>query len=349
MVFTRHTPLPWEDGAGAYLFDILKFLSGFGYEIHVAWLEPHERLRWMGVWIVPKFLHEVLTLHLPRSRRVGRSFWFQQTFWLPAKARLLCVIKKWFQKFGLMGSLREEKGEYVFINKRDHIYQNWMSLPSAAERAFAREVAYSVKPNVVIACYPWMIPLLDGAGFPVQKRICLHYDIAWQRAELNCQLSRGTAEITRTEEAELLDRSDLIVDISERDREEAGRMARGAETLLIPKGMIARQIIDPHNRVVLFVGSGNAYNVEGLKWLLDHVWPACATLSLGFNCICGSINQQFLYNTAGVRFFGVVQDLSSYYANATIVVVPFKRQPDRISRSWKLRLMESQSLRQPLR
>ena len=263
---------------------------------------------------------------MPQSLRLGERYCFPETYWLPRKARALSFVKRLLQALGIIIFQRRYDGQDAMIGDTQEGNIKWMSLPTQSEREYAKKIATSIRPHFAIASYPWMIPLFDVLGSPVCKRICLHYDIAWQRAEMNAHINGREAEITRTEEAELLARSDLVVDISESDRREVTRMVPGADTLVAPKGFVANPVSDSHSKIVLFVGSGNLFNVEGLTWLLHHVWPTVfnADFEVALH-VCGSINHAFQAAIHGVRFFGVVENLTRHYAEAALVVGPLRR------------------------
>jgi succinoglycan biosynthesis protein ExoO len=78
---------------------------------------------------------------------------------------------------------------------------------------------------------------------------------------------------------------------------------------------------------VLFVGSDNAFNLEGVTWFLASVWPSvlrrvpAARLDL-----CGAIARGLPRPLpAGVDDHGGVPDLTPFYREAAVVVVPLLR------------------------
>ena len=325
LVVTRHTPLPWEDGAGAYLFDLLRFLHRKGFEIHVAWLAPHDHLRWQGIWTISEDFARVVTLHVPGGIRFGRSQLFPAIYWLPLKARVLDKVKTFMQGLGLNPS-RTHANITVQGRSNASAPEPWMAIPSTQEAVFVEAVIRRLRPDAIIANYPWMTPLFDLSPAQGPRRICLHYDVAWKRANLQAELTGLSPEISRDEEARLLSRAETIVCISEADRHEVRAMSPASEVLLAPKAVEPRPLPPSESKRLLFVGSGNAFNIEGVLWFLRTVWPlVCEQEPDAELDICGSVSESIVDRPGRVTFCGSVADLTPYYANAAVVVVPLRR------------------------
>ncbi|MBC8039944.1 MAG: hypothetical protein H7Y06_05325, partial [Opitutaceae bacterium] len=94
LIVTRHTPLPWEDGAGSYLHDLARFLAANRIRVDVLWLAPHDHMRWCKLWRLPKAFDSGVRLHLPDGFRFGRFYLFPAVVWLPFKARCLDWVRR---------------------------------------------------------------------------------------------------------------------------------------------------------------------------------------------------------------------------------------------------------------
>jgi len=327
LVITRHTPLPWEDGAGAYLFDLLAYLSAHGFDVTIAWTQPHDHLRWRGWWKPPSTFTRFVRLRAPSAWPVAGGLFFPAVYWQPFVARSKHAIKTTLIRFGFFdrsGSLARRRAQHPTLIASAP--RGWMAKPNAAERAFIAEMIRDARPDVVLANYAWLLPAIPASFTGL--RACVHSDVAWQRAALSA-LPDIKPEFTSEVEAKLLSIADVIAAISATDATELARLAPRARVVLAPKS-VAPAPLPPApagSTRVLFVGSDNAFNAEGLAWFLASVWPfilrrvPAARLDL-----CGSIARALPKPLpAGVDDHGPVTDLAPFYREAAVVVVPLLR------------------------
>jgi len=101
LVATRHNPFPENDGAGAYLFDLLSYLAAHDFEIEVAWLHAEGALTHRGHWRSPDHFAKVARLQIISGRSLGRRIIFPQALWLPFKAKRQHEIKSALRFLGL--------------------------------------------------------------------------------------------------------------------------------------------------------------------------------------------------------------------------------------------------------
>ena len=160
---------------------------------------------------------------------------------------------------------------------------------------------------------------MGGEAFLV---ICQTGDL---RAALQAALDHAIPEITPATEASLLQQAGLVVSISEADASELRQLAPTTELVVAPKAVEPQPLPTTAGDRLLFVGSNNSFNVEGLAWFLREVWPLirAARPDAAFD-ICGSIDRAITERPAGVSFHGAVPDLTASYAGATVVVVPLR-------------------------
>jgi glycosyltransferase involved in cell wall biosynthesis len=325
LIVTRHTPLPWEDGAGAYLHDLARFLARHEFRVDILWLKPHEHLRWGKVWRLPKMFDRAVHMHLPESIRLGRSFVFPSVVWLPFKANLFHWIRRALKPMRLDPPRRRQSTAQGPVNQT----QTWMSPPSATELEAVQRFSAQRRPDIVVASYAWMCPILDLPALRGAQKVCLAHDVAWRRAELSIpsQTQCAEPEVSRESEAAWLGRAGIIAAISESDAEEIRILAPAARVAVAPKAVETHgRIGEDNSHRLLFVGSENAFNTEGLKWFLCEVWPIvkretpAATLD-----VCGTVERSFTTRTEGVAFHGQVPSLDAYYRRAAIVIVPLLR------------------------
>ncbi|AHF94639.1 hypothetical protein OPIT5_22480 [Opitutaceae bacterium TAV5] len=316
LIVTRHTPLPWEDGAGAYLHDLARYLATDGFRVHILWLAPHDRLRWKKIWRLPAPFARAVRLHLPGALRLGRRFVFLAVVWLPFKARALDRVRRALNTVGLAPPRRHPSPAPPAAAPL------WASPPTPAELALVVRFFEKHRPDVVITNYAWLCPILDLPALRRTCTACLTHDIGWQRAALSAP---GIApEITRDGEAAWLRRAALLVAISETDAAELAALAPAARVVVAPKACETRApFAETTSRSLLFVGSDNAFNARGLDWFLREVWPRLLRevpdVSLH---VCGSIDRLVTLCPDGVAFHGPVPDLAPCYRQAALVIVP---------------------------
>lgn len=178
------------------------------------------------------------------------------------------------------------------------------------------------RPDAVIANYAWLCPILDVPALQGVRSLCIAHDIGWKRAALS-----AAPDITRLAEAAWVRRPRLVVAISEADASELRTLAPTTAVLVAPKAIEPRDpLAETGSRSLLFVGSDNAFNAEGLDWFLSEVWPqvvrSVPDVSLH---VCGSIHRAVTARPSGVTFHGVVPCLASRYRDAALVIVPLRR------------------------
>lgn len=325
LIVTRHTPLPWEDGAGAYLHDLARHLATHGFAVSILWLAPHDHLRWQKLWRLPAAFSPAIALHLPGALRLGRRrFFFPAVLWQPFRARALGLLRRLLLPLGIDPPRSRSTTTPTPYSAPP---APWASPPTADELATVQRFAATHRPDLVLANYAWMCPILSLPAFAAARHLCLAHDIGWKRAALAAPDS--PPELTRSDEADWLRNADLVVAISTPDATELGTLAPHARVVLAPKAAtpaapFPATASEPHR--LLFVGSDNAFNAEGLAWFLSSVWPtvlhALPSVSLH---VCGSIDRLVTPRPDAVAFHGVVPSLDSHYASAALVIVPLLR------------------------
>jgi len=316
LVITRHTPLPWEDGAGAYLFDVMSACRNAGFTVHLAWLAPHQPLRWRGIWTLPKEFSSVVRLHVPGGRRFGRHIVFPIVCGHLIKKKISGLAARLLSPFIL-----RRKGRPPGSPPPD---RGWMSPPSPKENAFTQELVHRLRPGALIVNYAWLTPL-----FPADRsiqRVCIHSDVAWQRSQLLASMQSQKPEIDRATEADWLRQTDVLVAITENDAREFRLMTPDTRIIVAPKACTARDLPLTEGSRLLFVGSDNQFNAEGLDWFLREVWPfiRASAPSVTFD-VCGSVCRLIPNAPEGVHLHGRVNDLQPLYAASTVVIVPLLR------------------------
>ncbi|MBC8039721.1 MAG: glycosyltransferase, partial [Opitutaceae bacterium] len=267
-------------------------------------------------WRLPKAFDSGVRLHLPDGFRFGRFYLFPAVVWLPFKARCLDWVRRALVACGLTPARRRPSCVSV------PAHRPWASPPSSFELALVQSFANRHRPDAVIANYAWLCPIFDVPALQGLRTICIAHDVGWKRAALS-----STPDMTRADEAGWVQRPRLVVAISEADAIELRSLAPATGVLVAPKAIEPRDpLAETGSRSLLFVGSDNAFNAEGLDWFLREVWPQVVHTVPGITLdVCGSINRVVAARPPGVTFHGVVPCLAERYRAAALVIVPLRR------------------------
>ena len=128
---------------------------------------------------------------------------------------------------------------------------------------------------------------------------------------------------TVAEETSALNRADAVIAIQQ---EEAEYLRRTISSEVFTVGHLidlnVRLPPDPGGACILFVGSSNPYNVQGLEWFLDRVFPRIRMKMPNVElAIAGAIGHERNWPT-GTSVLGTQESLDATYANATLVINP---------------------------
>ena len=160
---------------------------------------------------------------------------------------------------------------------------------------------------------------------PSVHRFVFTHDVLHRLSSLGIPLA-PFRRCSRSEEISMLQPADTIVAINDVERHILQEML--PQHRVIEVGMACNDIEPCSARSkstgnVLFVGSGNPMNTEGAKQFIEHSWPLVrdavpdAQLHI-VGSVCSKLNS--LQNRSDIVLHGIVEDLSSAYENADVVV-----------------------------
>ncbi len=286
--------------------------------------------------IIPRDIAKNIQLRMPGQFTLGRLIIFPSFWWLPFKARFLNWLKLLLKTVGLFNVIRHLRkrniNDETILSESDRYSpehnSDWNALPNHQEFDFAIKQHHRFRPEVVITCYGWINPVLEKLrNHHDCYRIVLHPDVwhnRWNKGA-NQKLEVLEAGLSRAEESQLLSYSDLIVAISKEDARIFKDMLPDKEVIVIPKGCNVTPLERDRQAFgrCLFVGSDNGPNINGLNWFLSEVWRRIREVHPQVNLdVVGTVNRSFEKNHPGVRFVGRVNDLTTYYEQAQVVIVP---------------------------
>lgn len=329
VVITRHPPLPDIDGAGAYLWDLLTYLSESGIQIDIAstWI-PDDWAR-SSLVCVPKKLNDVARIHFPYVLNIGRWRWMR---WGSFKARSFHNIRRLVKLI-----LRDnEVSQRACPIKETKSLSNlptkpWHALPDKEELRFFQKIIHRCNPDAVMANFCWLTPAIQNIS--TVDTMVLTHDIMHEKLNLwsTSSLMDFPDPSTFEGESDLIQKVKCILAISDADAAMLDEMsASSSKVFVVPKA--ARRNVPPANidkirGRILFVGSDGANNREGLNWFIENVWPEIRNKFKDASLhVVGDICQSAKLKSEDHIFLqGRVSDLSKEYHLAEVVIVPLQR------------------------
>jgi 2-polyprenyl-3-methyl-5-hydroxy-6-metoxy-1,4-benzoquinol methylase/glycosyltransferase involved in cell wall biosynthesis len=181
----------------------------------------------------------------------------------------------------------------------------------------------SSPPDMAISNYVFMsrfLPLLQSRVFKVIDTI----DVFSTKLSKVVRFGvTGEIDISAEEECALLRRADLVVAIQPDEALELQKLApdRIVVTAGVDFQLVEKVVPPPVEPVVLYVASGNALNVKGVRDFLSLAWPLVRrsvpdARLLIVGPVCEAVGEGF----EGVELLGRVDRLDDVYARAKVVV-----------------------------
>jgi polysaccharide biosynthesis protein PslH len=177
--------------------------------------------------------------------------------------------------------------------------------------------------DAVIVEYVWFSKALNIFGNDVLKIIDTHDTFAGrQRLFLKRGLSPGWFFTTRRSEAKALNRADVALAIQENDARHLQSLTSKRVVIVGHQTPVASHSRKRDGATVLFVGSRNGPNLDGLRWFLRESWPIIhreepgALLVVAGNC-CEKLSPE-----PAMQLLGEVSNVEALYESATVVINP---------------------------
>lgn len=297
---------PGGTGGSTRQFHLLRELVGRGHQVtcvapvHADQREGAERLRTAGV--------RLLAVDRPASR----------------VREVLDAVRR---RPGLMA---RALGEPLLAWQVDVF---WTALRDRVAEALATEA-----PDVLVVEHDWAAGWRGDLPPGIPVVLVLHNVTStyfrsrsaaaagWRAAALGLEGSRFA-----THDRRWLRAYDGLVAVSEEDRAAAAALAPAVPCAVVPNGVDTARFVpaaDPGGPTCLYTGTMSyPPNAEGLRWLLDSIWPLVrerepdATLTvLGRGAPADLVARA----DPGVTFTGWVDEVSPYFAQAAVVLVPVR-------------------------
>lgn len=187
------------------------------------------------------------------------------------------------------------------------------------------KVEHTYRPAVLLAEYVFMtrsFPLLN----PSVLKIVDTHDVFSTKASKVAQygISDGLS-LSEGEEAEFLDRADVVIGIQPEETRTLARLA--SRPRVVNAGvdfLVDREFRVPAvASIVLLVASDNPMNSKGLRDFLRFSWPLIRReVARAEFRVVGDVGRSVTDVPDGVQILGRVDDLSAAYSEATVVINP---------------------------
>jgi hypothetical protein len=201
-------------------------------------------------------------------------------------------------------------------------------------------------PCVLLSEYIFMSRMLPLVDSEVLKIIDTHDVFSSKQEKVIAYGVADSLGISEDEERERLLRADLVLAIQPDEQEKLTRIVNQSRRVITVGVDFA--VTAAKSRVegqkVLYVGSDNAMNVQGLRDFLRFAWPAVrkqvpeAELLVAGR-VCDSVRCRF----PGVRLLGPVRDLSDLYRQTKVTI-----NPSLAGTGLKVKTLEALSFLQPV-
>lgn len=194
-----------------------------------------------------------------------------------------------------------------------------------------RQLCQEFRPDFVLVEYLRLAYVLDGSKALPRGFITIldtHDVMHIRMSKFHERNERHDLNITRKEEARVLNRFDLILGIQQDDVNILKAMAPSSEVILVGHPCKTDPLPNPNASgpvSIGFIASDMAPNKAGLDDFLDHVWP-CLREKFGEDIlflVAGSIcNSAHISTDPQVRYIGFVDDVDDFYKRVSIIVNP---------------------------
>ncbi len=123
------------------------------------------------------------------------------------------------------------------------------------------------------------------------------------------------------EEAKAMQRCPYIFSIQQQEAAYFGYLSPKSKVLTVYNPYTTHNQPLRHNRTLLYLASRMKFNVTGMQWFLDNVWPLLKEKNIQL-IIGGTVCEELKVDDANIHLLGRVDSLEEFYANGDIVINP---------------------------
>jgi GT2 family glycosyltransferase len=327
-VLSRQRVVGRTNGSSVYLLELVGALAERGLEVHFLSPSPTTLGRW-------PYLRRSEALSVFKSYRVRGTWRFGRYLISTNPGRVVrasfAVLDKILLNWGVLARPMSSRAPYSIaqpLTREDQLF-------------IARHAPRCA--DFLIADYCFLTEALPYALRPRARSAVVMHDLVSSRAsQFDALKSKDSvAVLSENEECDKLAAADCILAVQADEAAVVKRWLPGHHVLVVQ--MAARPVPEPQpgdDDTVLFVGSGTAPNVDGVRWFIEQCWPSIRAQRPNARfCVAGAVSQTFGPPPKGVLFLGHVDDLAQLYGRAGVVVSPL-----RAGSGLKIKLMEALEL-----
>lgn len=333
MFVSRVIPVENSTGARTYVIDLLKYLNKSECSIEMLIIDDSPGRR-SSIFQVSTMVHKLGQIRVMNNLRFGRFFFRYVSFFDFLKAPFGFIyyfipINLREKILGLCFKIASILAHFLKI-KSFKISTSPLindALVNQEEIDFVESRLKTFQPDVILLNYVWLSPIFDKIlNDDSILKVILTIDIVHKRTESAKKLGIpwSFSNWSFEKESQLLSKADVLLAVHDEDAKIMKRMTPQTEVLAAPMS-VSKPL---HNQKqipgrCLFVGSNGQTNVQGLLWLLDHVWPLVLTevpeCSLH---VCGTVCKEIKSMYQNVKFLGRIDNLDDEYSASEVIVIP---------------------------
>jgi glycosyltransferase involved in cell wall biosynthesis len=327
-VLSRQRVVGRTNGSSVYLLELAAALAKRGPDVHFLSPSPTTLGRW-------PYMRRSDALSVFKSYRV-RGTWLFGRYLISTNPRrairaAFAVLDKMLLNWGLLA--RPMSGHAPYSIAQPLTREDQLFIARHAPRCA----------DFLIADYCFLTEALPYALRPLARSAVVMHDLFSSRAsQFDVVKSKDSvAVLSEHEECDKLAAADCILAIQADEAAIVKRWLPRHHIMVVQLG--ARPVPEPQpgdDDAVLFVGSGTAPNVDGVRWFIEQCWPSIRAQRPNARfCVAGTVSHTFGPPPEGVVFLGHVDDLARLYGQAGVVVSPL-----RAGSGLKIKLMEALEL-----
>lgn len=178
--------------------------------------------------------------------------------------------------------------------------------------------------DVCIVNYYFMTKLLAHIRIP-KKSVFTHDNYTYKDIRIGCRPGECGATADANTMAKAMQRSPHIFAVQDEEAIFFQQLSPRSQVYTIYSKYDHHPQPIAHNRNILFLSGDNGYNINGIRWFVNEVFPlvrekfADAQLLIG-GAICGKIKE--LANMERVKLLGFVDNLADFYSQGDVAINP---------------------------